>query len=220
MFCQKCGKDNGQEAKFCKSCGAPLDPQEESQKNNSVSEENTAASVSSNEKSTSNNHDEKLLEAFIGKPDKVAYYASAFKKFETEGKKWNWSWWAAFGKVLFLFHRKVYLPAIIGIVVIGALNVVGELNPTNSFLLMLLTVLSIGIFVLFGGYGIKLVHNNFKKMKNEIASRVPNEDEQIQEMRKQGGFVAIWKLILAYTLFIATLFIAIYVGVILANSHH
>lgn len=203
MFCQKCGKDNGEEAKFCKSCGAPLDPQEESPKNNSVSVENTAASVSDNQKSTSNNYDEKLLEAFIGKPNKVAYYASAFKKFETEGKKWNWSWWAAFCNLSFLFHRKVYLPAIIATVVLVALNVVGVLNPTNIFLLMLPTVLGIGIFVLLGGYGIKLVHNNFKKMKNEIASRVSNEDEQIQEMRKQGGFVAIWKLILAYTLFTA-----------------
>jgi hypothetical protein len=95
------------------------------------------------------------------------------------------------------------LPAIIATVVSVVLNVVGVLNPTNAFLLMLPTVLGIGIFVLLGGYGIKLVHNNFQKMKNEITARVSDKDLQIQEMRKQGGFVAIWKLIVAYTLFTA-----------------
>jgi hypothetical protein len=210
MFCQKCGQDNGEEAKFCKSCGALLGSSKESPKNNSTSEKKIATTVSNNQRTTQGNHDEMLLEAFIGKPEKVAYYANAFKKFETEGKNWNWSWWAAFFSFGFLFYRKVYLPAIIGTVVSVVSSMVGSLNPTNTFLSMLSTVFNIGTFVLLGGYGIKLVHNNFQKMKNEITTRISYKDLQIQKMRKQGGFIPIWKLIVAYMLFVAILFSGAY----------
>jgi hypothetical protein len=202
MFCQKCGQANDEEAKFCKSCGAPLGLLEESPKNNSTPEEKR-------------NHDEMLLEAFIGKPKKVAYYANAFKKFEIEGKNWNWSWWAAIFNLMFLFHRKIYLPAIIVTLILTVSDMVELLNPTNIFLTILSIVFNIGVIILLGGYGIKLVHNNFQKMKNEITTRVSDKELQIQEMRKQGGFIPVWKLIVGYALaFIATYAIMVQIKII------
>jgi hypothetical protein len=95
------------------------------------------------------------------------------------------------------------LPAIIGTVVSVVLSMVESLNPTNTFLSMLSTVFNIGSSVLLGGYGIKLVHNNFQKLKNEITTRISDKDLRIQEMRKQGGFIPIWKLIVVCMFLIA-----------------
>ena len=197
IFCQQCGEENGNDAKFCKSCGKPLRSIEEINNKDTIdNSEQVTTSVDINAK---DDHDQKLLEAFIGKPEKIAYYTTAFKEFEAEGKKWHWSWWAAFPTILFLLHRKVYSPAVVIMILL--------LIPLSILMQPLTFALALGIIMIYvggygiimiytGGYGISLVHNNFQEIKNEISSRILNKDEQIEEMRRRGGFIAVWKLTL------------------------
>lgn len=216
MFCQQCGQENGNDAKFCKSCGAPLGSEEETPKveesnsTDSVVTEKISAIVTNSKQATKeSSHEEKLLEAFIGKPQKVTYYANAFKKFETEGKKWNWSWWAAFLYGPFLFYRKIYTWAIAIAVVTLVLNLLQQLIMIfypqwylehSTLYIGISSSITIGLIVFFGGYGINLVYNNFQKIKNDITSKISDNDAQIQEMQRRGGFIAIWKLFLGYIL--------------------
>lgn len=216
MFCQKCGQENGNDAKFCKSCGTPLGSEEEipeveeSDSKDSVVTEKISALVTNSKQATKeSSHEDKLLEAFIGKPQKVAYYANAFKKFETEGKKWNWSWWAAFLYGPFLFYRKIYTWAIAIATVTLLLNLLQQLIMIfypqwyleySTLYIGISSSITIGLIIFFGGYGINLVYNNFQKIKNDITSKISDNDAQIQEMQRRGGFVAIWKLFLGYIL--------------------
>ncbi len=217
MFCQQCGTENNDNAKFCFKCGAPLHVvcvTDQSQLN----QQQETIVTNTQKISYDKDQDTKLLEAFIGKPEKVDFYAKAFKKFDIEGKKWHWSWWAAFMNIPFLFHRKIYIPAILlTVFFVSVSNVVLYKISTNPYLIItnpllanLPSLLSIVVFILLGGYGINLVYNNFVKLKNEISMQIPDSIQQVQEMQKRGGYVDVWKLILGYILFMCLYFGEIY----------
>lgn len=201
MFCQQCGHENLSEANFCKQCGASL--------NIEIQNESIVYASS---------HEKKLLEAFINKPDKVLYYEKAFNTFDIENRKWYWSWWGAFLTMAFLFYRKIFFPAIILTVITVVINIIALFNPSNVYLSILPLLLSILFFIFLGGFSTRFIYNHFKKIKNDISIRIINQDEQINEMRRQGGFIKIWVLIVGYSLFTAVYMGGIYFYTINKNN--
>ena len=202
MFCSNCGQETPNDAKFCKSCGTPLNSQEsKSIKNESESvienqtihhQQSTAQEETKSKPDSQSDFDDKMLEAFIGKPEKIYFYQNAFQKFETQNAKWHWSWWAFFMQVSFLIHRKIFLYAIIILVAF-------VIAPMISWVLYGLILLP--AWILIGGYSTRLIFDRFKKLKNEITSRDTTEKEKIREMAARGGFVNIWLILVGWILY-------------------
>ncbi len=124
-----------------------------------------------------NEYDKKMIEAFIQKPEKTKWYIDAFSKFNVNGidkVAWVWSWWAFGGGVFYLLYRKAYLGALIFFLA----NLVSSLVPLGGIL----------IWILQGGFSVYFVYLKYKNLKNEIESKIEDEDERIKTMQQLGGY--------------------------------
>jgi len=128
----------------------------------------------------SNDYEAKMLEAFVGKPEdpeKGFWYANAFSKYNVNGvdsMKWNWSWWAFFGGVLFLLYRKAYAAA-------GGLFLMGiasSLVPGAGLI----------INILAGGFSTYFVYKTYQSKKLAIEAAHQSESKRIEMMRAVGGY--------------------------------
>ena len=55
------------------------------------------------------NYEDRMLAAFVGKPEKFLFYKRAFSKYNVNGLErfeWVWSWWAFFGGLAFYSIEK------------------------------------------------------------------------------------------------------------------
>ena len=141
----------------------------------------------------------KMIEAFVGKPEKTFWYQNAFSKFNINGvdsMAWKWSWWAFFGGFLFLLYRKQYIPAL---VVLLASIIIGMI-PFAGLI----------VAILVGGYGTYFVYKGYKKKLGEIEIQIEDEDKRVETMAQIGGYHQ-W-VVWVYAIFI----ILIVVGVIAA----
>jgi len=121
----------------------------------------------------------KMIEAFIGKPEKTFWYQNAFSMFNINGvdkMKWKWSWWAFFGGFLFLLYRKQYIPAL----VVFLASILFSLVPFAGLI----------IAILVGGYGTYFVYKGYKAKLLEIERNIPaeEEDKRIETMKAVGGY--------------------------------
>jgi len=120
-----------------------------------------------------NNYEDRILAAFVGKPEKYFFYKRAFSKYNVNGidhLKWVWSWWAFLGNWAFLVYRKTYLWAVI------------------FFVLSLIPYVNIISLIVLGGTGIYFVYQKYKKLKFEIENTVQDEDERLKMMIELGGY--------------------------------
>ena len=121
----------------------------------------------------------KMIEAFIAKPEKTFWYQNAFSLFNINGvdaMKWKWSWWAFFGGFLFLLYRKQYIPALVVFIL--------------SMVLALIPFAGLIIAILVGGYGTYFVYKGYKTKLDEVERNIPVDDEykRIQTMYAIGGY--------------------------------
>ena len=52
-------------------------------------------------------YDNKMVEAFVNKPEKMAWYENTFDQYSVNGEAkmtWVWSWWAFFGGLFYLLY--------------------------------------------------------------------------------------------------------------------
>ncbi len=152
----------------------------------------------------SQEHNHKMIEAFIGKPDKTLWYEMSFQKYNLHGvdaMKWNWSWWGFAGGFLFLLYRKQYLPAL-GVFI-------------ASMTLGMIPFVGLIIAILVGGYGTFFVYKGYKKKLHEIQSNIEDESLQIQTMREVGGYHQ-W-VVWLYALFIGVIFSGIFFAILIPS---
>jgi len=122
-------------------------------------------------------YNDKMIAAFIAKPEKESWYRDSFSKFNINGVdtlKWNWSWWAFSGGFLYLLYRKQYIPSLLLFIVSVA---TGEI-PLASLILMILA----------GGYSTYFVYKGYKSKLLEIEASVNEEDKRIEAMQNVGGY--------------------------------
>ena len=123
------------------------------------------------------NYENKMIEAFIAKPEKTIWYQNAFSKFNVNGVdniRWHWSWWAFFGGAAFLLYRKQYLPALVLFIVSLLVNAI----PVVSFILA----------VLAGGYSTYFIYKGYKNKLSKIETNVSDEEMKISTMQQIGGY--------------------------------
>ncbi|MDD3592643.1 MAG: DUF2628 domain-containing protein [Sulfurovum sp.] len=136
-----------------------------------------------------NDYENKMVEAFIDKPEKTVWYQNSFKKYQVNGidrVAWNWSWWAFFGGFFFLLYRKAYMAAL-GLFVISLL---ASWVPILPFIVSILT----------GGYATYFIFKNYSDKKKEVESSIQDTQTRIDTMRELGGYNnwAIWLAAILY----------------------
>jgi len=125
-------------------------------------------------------YEAKMLEAFVGKPDKPEkglWYANAFAKYDVNGvdaMKWNWSWWAFFGGIWFLIYRKAYAAA-------GGLFLIAIASSFVPFGGLVISILA-------GGYSPYFVYKTYKTKKLQIEAAEGDENRRVEMMEKLGGY--------------------------------
>ena len=122
-------------------------------------------------------YEDRMLEAFVQKPEKFEWYKNAFSKFNVNGvdkMAWVWSWWAFFGTFWFLLYRKAYLPAL----VLFVIEIVASFIP----------LLGLIVWVLTGGFATYFVYKSYKQKKEEIESKIDDPIKRIETMKAVGGY--------------------------------
>lgn len=120
---------------------------------------------------------QKAMEAFIGTPEKLSWYLSAFKKYDLNGIEkpcWYWSWAAFFLGPWYLLYRKCYLE---GIILLVVSSILGSLEGSLYFLV------NIGL----GGSLPFVYYKKFKKTAIEVETVEHDFDKQIQMLNELGG---------------------------------
>jgi hypothetical protein len=147
-------------------------------------------------------YEAKMLEAFVGKPDKPEkglWYANAFSKYDVNGvdaMKWNWSWWAFFGGIWFLIYRKAYAAA-------GGLFLISIASAFIPFAGLI-------IWVLTGGFSPYFVYKTYKAKKLQIEAAEGDQNRRIEMMQELGGYNQ-WVVIVA-----VVLNVLVFIGIIMA----
>lgn len=128
----------------------------------------------------------KLLEAYIQKPEKVAFYQRGLAKMQQAGVfvfQWHWSWWAFFFGWAFLLYRKAYLPALVAFLVTFFVG----LFPLGFLISM----------VVMGGISSYFVLKRYHQLKSELQG---TEQQQIDAMRTFGGYHS-WVVVLVVVIY-------------------
>jgi len=147
-------------------------------------------------------YEAKMLEAFVGKPDKPEkglWYANAFAKYDVNGvdaMRWNWSWWAFFGGIWFLIYRKAYAAA-------GGLFLISIASAFIPFAGLIIWVLS-------GGYSPYFVYKTYRAKKLQIEAAEGDENRRIEMMQALGGYNQ-WVVVLA-----VVLNVLVFIGIMMA----
>ncbi|MDR2151880.1 MAG: DUF2628 domain-containing protein [Helicobacteraceae bacterium] len=162
-------------------------------------------------------YDEKMLEAFVVKPEKMLWYRDLYDRAMRFGKPklcWKWSWWAFFGGLFFPLYRKAYLAAlgVYGINVLlsilvqffmpqwvatyngGYISEDMKLELIRFFAFYLATV--IGLAVVVGGYASYFIIKRYCDLKEAIEAKYANEEDRVAIMARHGG-VHQWVVTLA-----------------------
>jgi len=151
-------------------------------------------------------YDDRLLEAFVQKPEKMAWYSAGLAKMTQSGFfsfKWHWSWWAFFFGLAYLLYRKAYLPAL----VVFLISIPVAFIPFGGIVMM----------IVVGGVAPYYVMKRYVSLKTVIEAAHEDEESRVQAMRNEGGFNTwvIWVLGTIYAILIL-LFLAGFVGLLMA----
>ncbi len=129
------------------------------------------------EESNSSEYSNRMIEAFIDKPEKTLWYQNAFALFNVNGMdvmKWKWSWWGFFSGFLFLLYRKQYVYALF--LFIASISV-GLFFPFGLILM-----------ILSGGFSTYFIYKVYQTKLKEIEVMIPDEDKRVEAMRVVGGY--------------------------------
>ena len=149
-------------------------------------------------------YNHKMIDAFIGKPDKTLWYEMSFSKFNINGvdaMKWNWSWWGFFGGFLFLLYRKQYLAAALVFVA--------------SMTIGMIPFMGLVIAILVGGYGTFFVYKGYKKKLAEVENKIEDEETRVETMAQIGGYHQ-W-VVWLYAIFVGLIFLGIFSAILIPS---
>ena len=142
-------------------------------------------------------YENKMIEAFVDKPEVTAWYINAFKHCDSNGVEkisWVWSWWAFFGGIFYLLYRKAYVSAL----VLFAITILSSAIPLGGLAVLIAT----------GGLAPYFVYKIYRSKKDEIEATIDDEQKRIETMRTLGGYNnwAIWLAVAIHALFWVVIF--------------
>lgn len=122
-------------------------------------------------------YEDRMLYAFVNKPEKFYWYKKAFSKYNINGIKtfaWNWSWYSFFFPIFYLFYRKAYLFSALIFFVYSIASGIGE-------------IFSLIVYIILGGTLPYIVYNRYIEKKKEIEENIKDENLRIETMARIGG---------------------------------
>jgi len=158
------------------------------------------------------NYDDAMLEAFVQKPEKFAWYKKTFAKFNKNGVEsftWSWSWWAFFVTFWFLLYRKSYLAAL-GF--FGAAMVFSFL-PLGTLIFMIIA----------GGTAPYFVYKTYTEMLRKVEEASTDTEKRLETMRMLGGYhtwVVVVAAIINALIIIGIVMSFAVLGAVLGLGHH
>ncbi|WP_345971536.1 DUF2628 domain-containing protein [Sulfurimonas sp. HSL1-6] len=133
-------------------------------------------------------YDDAMLDAFVQKPEKFAWYKRTFAKFNrngVDGFAWSWSWWAFFVTFWFLLYRKAYLAAI------------GYFGAALLFSFLSLGIIGTLIFMIIsGGTAPYFVYKNYRELQRRAEAASTDTEVRIETMKQLGGYHS-WVVVVA-----------------------
>lgn len=139
-------------------------------------------------------YEDKMLYAFVGKPDKFYWYKKAFVKYNVNGIKnfaWNWSWYAFFFSFWYLLYRKVYA---VSTALFLAYIFFGAIGGLFGLILN----------IILGGTLPYFIYDRYEKKKKEIEKHISDKNLRVETMAKIGGTNgAIIYLTIAFIIFLS-----------------
>jgi len=142
-------------------------------------------------------YEDKMLFAFVNKPEKFFWYKKTFAKFSinnVDKVSWAWSWWAFFFGWIFLLYRKSYKYALFIFLIHAVLDSLGSFTNSTGIAQLLFNIAC-------GGLLPYLLFIKFKEDKERIEKVITNEQERIDTMAKIAGKND-WVITAALVLFI------------------
>ncbi len=146
-------------------------------------------------------YENKMVEAFVNKPEVTLWYENAFRKYNVNGVEklsWVWSWWAFFGGIFYLLYRKAYMPAFLLFVI----SILSSFVPFGGFIVWIGT----------GGLAPYYVYKTYLSQKNAIEAKMTDTSKRIETMRELGGYNnwAIWLAVAIHAILWLSIFYALF----------
>lgn len=183
MFCVNCGQQLSDEAKFCTTCGRPVNPlgptpgETATHSSMSPSETSNSHTRSVDESIPSTEITDQELSAVVG--SRADYYLRKWSLIDPEKPlvKGTWNWPAFFFTIFWFLYRKMYLYAIVLVIV----DLVAVLLSYRG------SVMGIIVSVLSGRMANGLYFMFAKNRIRKIKSTHPNREKQLSTIASQGG---------------------------------
>lgn len=179
MFCSHCGNPNEDTAKFCSGCGSALTQ--------------AAPAAEAPARESAPESDDKLYEAIIGDNNKH-YYLRHFKRFDAEGGAGiSWHWPALFLTFFWLLYRKMWLNALIYLilpyVIMVPIGISSGLAGDSSGAVLSVAYLLyfFAILLLPPMYANAVYYRHCRKKIDEVASSEKDLSSQLGKLYAKGG---------------------------------
>src|SRR5262245_44783469 len=193
MFCMKCGAENADGIKFCGNCGTSL---------TSGGGNDAPAAISESE----------YYERAVG-PDNQDYYLSRFARFDETGKsRVGWHWPAFFLTFLWFLYRKMWIHALVYMVLPLVVLVVASLvtvfaaasNPVAAGMVMLIAmgVYLLGMLVVPPMYATSMYYNHCKSQIRSVKRLSRDTEKQLRVLAGRGGATIVVPIVVSLLLII------------------
>lgn len=144
-------------------------------------------------------YEDKMIEAFVQKPESYGWYKMVIEAYRTTGGSNPlvfWSWWGFFGNFWFLVYRKAYNYAILFLL---AYFIAGLISNFLTFL----------VIALAGVYSNYFLFKTYDAKKQDIEAAIEGEDARLEAMYELGGFNQ-WVVYLAVITFFLQALLLVY----------
>lgn len=141
--------------------------------------------------------DERSVATFVGKNQ--SYYLLKWKTMRATRSKVSWNWSSFLLNTYWMLYRKMYVPAMIKLVIDWALNYMGILG----------NVVSLGLWVVCGLFGNYLYFQHMEK--TIVEANILGGTEKAQYMAKNGGTTLVPVIIIGI-IYIA-LYMLVFIGI-------
>lgn len=179
MYCRKCGSKMGDSERFCTRCGAKVEIDDINQQAPPMFMYNDI-----NKSVESGISDGELIRAYIGSKENKMYYKTISKSI--------FNVWAYLFGVLYYAYRKLYIEAIIILIVNLIIVYVLKLNYLMAFFNILYSAIFYTVY-----------EKHIERKIDKIKKKYPNatKDELIKKCSKKGGVNILWPLLIIIVLF-------------------
>jgi hypothetical protein len=145
------------------------------------------------------NYEDRMLAAWVGKPDKFLFYKMAFQKFSIGGVERFavvWSWWAFFFTFWFFLYRKAYIAALVAFVLAILTAFIPIIGP-------------LAFMIGMGMSAVYFLYKHYKNLKLKIEWMTDDEDKRLEYMLMEGGYLGWVPWVVAILTILSIIFMAI-----------